>query len=270
MTQTSAASSITQSLASHRAARGIGLVPFIPAGYPDLTTTRACLAALQDAGASVIEIGFPFSDPIADGPTIQSAFVEALSRKLKVQDIFAAIRECRLTLRVPLVSMVSYSLVYRYGTERFFRDGHEAGFSGLILPDLPPPEAQAICDQARSIGLDTILLVAPSTPPQRRGEIVKLCSGFVYYLSVAGITGPRDRLPEDLERNVRELKSLTNLPVCVGFGISQPRHLAQLSGVADGAIVGSALVKIMTDHHDQGAEKIAAAVGDYCRSLLEH
>jgi tryptophan synthase alpha chain len=248
--------------------RQIGLVPFIPAGYPDLATTAAVLPALESAGASVIEVGFPFSDPIADGPTIQESFTAALEKKLKIADIFATIAGARLEISLPLVAMVSYSIVYRFGVAKFVAEARSAGFDGLIVPDLPPPEAQRICDTIRTGGLDTILMVAPTTASRRREEIARLSSGFVYYLSVSGITGERDQLPADLAENVRELKALTDRPVCVGFGISQPRHVAELTGMADGAIVGSAVVKRMKTHSNDGPAVIARVLGDYTRELL--
>jgi tryptophan synthase alpha chain len=261
-------SSIQQAFENLRRDWKIALMPFVPAGYPDLQTTREVLPALQAGGASLIEVGIPFSDPIADGPVIQEAFTDALSRKLKLQQIFQTISEVRSRVSIPLVAMVSYSIVYRYGLDRFLSEAKSAGFDGLILPDLPPPEAEQICQIVRSGGLETILLVAPTTSPARRREIVNLCSGFVYYLSVSGITGERDRMPEDLAENVRSLKSLTDLPVCVGFGISKPEHLAMLAPVADGAIVGSAVVRCIREHAGAGPEGIAAAVQQYCRSLL--
>lgn len=243
-------------------------MPFVAAGYPDLATTAAVLPAMEAAGASLIEIGIPFSDPIADGPTIQAAFTEALAKKLKVQEIFRTIAEVRPKVSIPLVAMVSYSIVFRYGLERFLKEMKAAGFDGLILPDLPPPEAQRVCDSIRAAGIDTILLVAPSSTPQRRREIARLSSGFVYYLSVAGITGERDKLPTDLAANVAELKSLTDRPVCVGFGIHKAEQVADLAKMADGAIVGSAIVKRMTRHTAEGPAGIAKAVGEYCRELL--
>lgn len=250
-------------------ARGqIGLAPFIPAGYPDLATTAALLPALERAGATVIEVGIPFSDPIADGPIIQEAFVEALAKKVKLADIFATVASVRREVATPIVAMVSFSIIFRYGLTRFVKDAKAAGFDGLIVPDLPPPEAQRVCGTIRDGGLDTILLVAPTTAPARRAEIARLSSGFIYYLSVSGITGERDQLPADLPENVRQLKSLTDLPVCVGFGISQPRHVAQLAKLADGAIVGSGLVRCIRSHAGQGPAAIAQAVEAYARDLL--
>ena len=260
-------SPVRAALANAKQRDGIALMPFLAAGYPDLRATVESIRALEHAGATLIEVGFPFSDPIADGPIIQEAFTYALAKnKVKVADVFAAAQEARPS--IPLVAMLSYSIVYRYGVERFARDARQHGFSGLILPDLPPPEAQKVCDVVSAQGLDNILLVAPTTSRDRRAEIANLCGGFVYYLSLSGITGERDRLPDDLERNVRELKSLTDVPVCVGFGIHRPEHVAQLKGVADGAIVGSAFVRRVKQHLNDGPEMIARITGDYCRELL--
>lgn len=258
--------SIAQSFADLRGR--IGLVPFLPAGFPDLDTTSAALAAVDAAGAAAIEIGFPFSDPIADGPTIQQSFTAALSRKLKVRDIFQMIRDTSPRILSPLLAMLSYSIIFRYGPERFFADARSAGFAGVIVPDLPPPEAHKTCEQIRAAGLDTILLIAPTTAAERRREIAQLCSGFVYYLSVSGITGARDELPPDLAQNVRQIKGLTDRPVCVGFGISKPQHLAALTHIADGAVVGSAIVKRMIDSASAGPGAIAGIIGEYCRQLI--
>jgi tryptophan synthase alpha chain len=262
------ARSIRQTFGELRQSRRIGLVAFVPAGYPDIATTPAILTACDQAGASVIEVGFPFSDPIADGPIIQEAFTDALANKVHVTDVFQAIKSVSPKLASPLVAMISYSIVFRYGLGRFLADAKAARFAGLILPDLPPPEAASVCEQTRAAGLETILLIAPTTPPARREEIVKLCSGFVYYLSVSGVTGERDALPPDLAANVAEIKTLTDLPVCVGFGIHQPRQIAELAKIADGAIVGSAIVRRLKEHRSDNSAVIAAAAGDYVRHLL--
>ena len=254
--------------ASLRKRGQIALMPFVPAGYPDLATTEAVLPAIERAGGSLIEVGFPFSDPIADGPVVQESFTVALSKKLKIADVFASVARARPNVSIPLVSMVSYSIVFRYGVDRFVAAAKGAGFDGLILPDLPPPEAEAVCDRVRGGGLDTILLVAPTTTPQRRAEIARLSSGFVYYLSVSGITGERDQLPPDLEANVRQLKGLTDRPVCVGFGISKAAHVARLRGIADGAIVGSSVVKRMKGRINDGPAAIASEVAKLMSELL--
>ena len=261
---------IDSTFAALREKRQLALMPFIPAGYPDLATTAALLPALEKAGANLIEIGIPFSDPIADGPTIQAAFTAALAKGITLGEVFRAVREARPNVAIPLVAMVSFSIVFRYGLERFVADAKAAGFDGLILPDLPPPEAAAVCAKVQAGGLATTLLVAPTTTEKRRREIAELSSGFVYYLSVSGITGERDRLPENIEDNLRQLRSLTERPVCVGFGISKPEHLAQLAPLADGAIVGSAVVKKITQLMESGAGPSAIVEGaaEYCKGLL--
>jgi tryptophan synthase alpha chain len=261
-------SRIAETFADLRQQNRMALMPFIPAGYPDLATTAAVLLAAQEAGASIIELGIPFSDPIADGPVIQAAFTQSLEKKLKVADIFKILASVRGKLTIPVVAMVSYSIVYKYGLDRFLTDAKSAGFDGLILPDLPPPEAQAICEKVWAAGLDTILLIAPTTQPARRQEIAGLCSGFIYYLSVSGITGERSTLPDDLAANLTDLKKITDLPLCVGFGISKPSHVKQLHGFAQGAIVGSAVVRKMAESAPGGAAAIAASVKTYCQELL--
>ncbi len=253
---------------SLRAARRIGLMPFVPAGYPSLEATRAILRALPAAGASLIELGIPFSDPIADGPVVQEAFAHALANKIRVSDVLQMMRDLRGSVDIPVVAMVSYSIAFRRGIEQFAAEAHDAGFDGLILPDLPPPEAEDVCKILQAAGLDTILMIAPSTPPRRREEILRLCSGFVYCLSVAGITGERDRLPADLERNLRDLRTLTDLPLAVGFGISKAEHIAQLGAFADGAIVGSAFVRNIRQNIGKPPDEIARAQAEYAKSLL--
>jgi tryptophan synthase alpha chain len=171
--------SLKETFADLRAHQQIGLLPFISAGYPDLPTTQALLPALERAGASAIEIGIPFSDSIADGPTIQEAFAYTLAKKTKLKDIFATIKAACPHVSIPLLAMVSYSIVFRYGLDRFLTDATTAGINGPILPDVPPPEAQSVCTKVQSAGLDTVLLISPTTAPDRRKEIADLCSGFV-------------------------------------------------------------------------------------------
>lgn len=254
--------SISQAFAKSRQKGQIALMPFIAAGFPDLATTAEVLPALEKAGASLIEIGIPFSDPIADGPVIQEAFTHALAHKTRVRDVLQTVADVRPKLNIPLVAMVSYSIVFRYGCERFCTDAQQVGFDGLILPDLPPPEAEETCRMVRASGLETVLLVAPTTSEDRRRDIARLSSGFVYYMSVQGITGERDQLPTDVQQQIRHLKTLTDRPVCVGFGISKPEHVQHLQGLADGAIVGTAFVRAMKMGGVQGAVEL-------CTRLLQ-
>jgi len=260
--------SIAQTFESLRAKKQIALMPFVPAGFPSMEATDAILPALEAGGANLIEIGVPFSDPVADGPVIQAAFTEALAKNIKVADVFAAVSRARAKVSIPMLAMLSYSIVFRHGVAKFVKDAKAAGFDALIIPDLPPPEAQAVCKIIREGGLDTVLLVAPTTSSERRAEIVKLSSGFVYYLSVSGITGERTSLPADLAANLKALKSLGSTPICVGFGINTAAHVKQLAGAADGAIVGTALVRRITEHRDKSAAQIAEVCRGYCAELL--
>lgn len=246
----------------------VHLVPFIPAGFGGYDTTTAVLEAVSEAGASVIEVGIPFSDPVADGPTIQAAYHDALLAGATLHGTFDCIKNARNTVQCPMLAMVSYSVVFRGKPERFCERAREAGFNGLLCPDLPPPEAQPFAEICKNAGLEPILLVAPTTPPVRRDLIGRLGGGFIYYLSVAGITGERDALPPELSFGVADMKQRTDLPVCVGFGISRPEHVRSLRGVADGAIVGSAFVKQMRAHQDDGPQAVGHACGQLALKLL--
>jgi tryptophan synthase alpha chain len=236
---------------SLRAAGRKAFMPFVTAGDPDLAFTRELLPAVADSGANLIEVGFPFSDPIADGPVIQASYTRALDKGLKLADVFATLREVTASQQgadaprspVPLVAMASYSLMFKMGPAAFIDAAQAAGLSGAVVPDLPVEEADELAKLAADRDFKTILLVTPTTSPQRADRIVKACSGFVYVVSVVGITGERDRLPVQLHDMIARLRTLTDLPLCVGFGVSRPEHVRDLKHLADGVIVGSALVK---------------------------
>jgi tryptophan synthase alpha chain len=240
-------------------------IPFITAGDPDLATTARVLPALADAGASLIEVGFPFSDPIADGPVIQASYTRALNRGLKLDALFDAVRS--VTLTVPLVGMASYSLIFRRGPEQFLAQAHTSGFSGLIVPDLPLEEAESLAQLAAARGLKLILLVTPTTHGERAARIARLSTGFLYVVSIAGITGERDRLPPELLDQLRWLRSQTDLPLCVGFGVSKPEHVAMLREAVDGVIVGSALVRQLAQIGERPAEQVIGEMQGLVRSL---
>ena len=228
-----------------RAEKRKAFMPFATAGDPDLAFTRELLPAIAEAGANLIEVGFPFSDPIADGPVIQASYTRALSHGLKLADIFAALSDVskRPGWQTPLVSMASYSLVYKKGPAAFIKAAQAAGVGGAVVPDLPVEEAEELAKLARDLDFKLILLVTPTTSPARAEKVVKACSGFVYVVSVVGITGERDRMPVDLSAQIARLRTMTDLPLCVGFGVSKPEHVRGLKDLADGVIVGSALVK---------------------------
>jgi len=244
-------------------------MPFIAAGDPSLAATAAILRTLQDRrAADLVELGVPFSDPVADGPVIQDSYQRAIAAGVTPQsilDMVAGLRAGGFTL--PVCLMVSYSLVYRPGIGEFAKRAAAAGIDGLIVPDLPVDESGPLAEALAANGIAQILLVAPTTPADRRAKIVTHASGFIYCMSVTGITGERTALPADLADYVRGVKSEAKVPVCVGFGISRPEHVAAVAGVADGVIVGSAIIRRIADHAKESPQQIAAAVADLCAEL---
>ncbi|MFP4052347.1 MAG: tryptophan synthase subunit alpha [Phycisphaerae bacterium] len=246
------------------------LLPFLTAGYPSLEITEALLHDIERRGARICELGVPFSDPVADGPTIQASYVDALAAGVTVDGIFEMVRRYRSAGgAMGLISMVSYSIVYRRGVEAYVRAAADAGLDGLIIPDLSLEEAATVEQIATSAGLCNIMLISPNTPPSRRRQIASHCRGFIYFMSVVGITGERDRLPEPTIVAVGELRHHTDTPICVGFGISRPEMVATVCEVAEGAIVGSAIVKRITAAKDKPADQLVPEVGDFVGELLE-
>jgi len=251
-----------------RAEKRKALIPFLGAGDPDLGTTAALVRELARRGASLIEIGFPYSDPIADGPVIQASYTRALKKGVRVEEIFRTVRELG-SVGVPLVGMVSYAIVHRRGPESFLQQAQEAGFSGAIIPDLPIEEAEGIARLAAARDFKLIQLVTPTTPPDRAVQIAKLSTGFLYVVSTTGITGERDRLPEQLVGHLAWLRQQTALPLCVGFGISTPEQARLLRGAADGIIVGSAFVRRIEQGGNRPIAEVLADVGNLAESFLK-
>jgi tryptophan synthase alpha chain len=250
-----------------RSRGGKALMPYITAGDPDIATTGRILEAMDAAGASVCEIGIPYSDPIADGPVIQASMTYALDRGLRTRDIFAMIARQRDKLSMGLVAMVSYTIVHRIGPATFCRDAQQAGVDGLIVPDLPVEEAGAISDHAQTAGLTCSYLIAPTTSAQRAEQLAKASSGFIYLLARAGITGERSELPPELGERVQRLRGVTNLPIAVGFGVSTPRQVATVVHVADAAIVGSAIMRRVADWRGDGNDAVVDRVGAFIKEL---
>lgn len=243
---------IDQAFASLQKSGRKGLLPYVTAGLPDLETTVRILETLEDCGVTAVEIGFPYSDPIADGPTIQSSFTRVLERGIRVSEILAAISHFRASHELPLLGMLSYSIVHRIGLERFAAHARDAGLDGLILPDLSLEEAPRAAQVIAAAGLKLPMLVSPLSPPERRARIAATSTGFIYYMSVTGITGERKELPPELVDNVRQLREASGQPVVVGFGISTADQVRMVCSAADGAIIGSALVRRIMEAADNG------------------
>ncbi len=231
-------------------------MPFITAADPNLDFTRQVLRRLDQLGCSMAEVGIPYSDPIADGPVIQASYTRALGTKVKLHDIFEQIALERPNISMPMVSMVSYAIIHRQGPERFVDDAMAAGFAGAIVPDLLVEESALLASICKAKQFNLIQLVTPTTPRERALRIAELSSGFLYYVSVTGITGERNELPPDLVDRVSWLRDRTPLPICIGFGISKPEHVRLLAPVSDGLIVGSAIVRLM----EQAAASEAIAI----------
>jgi tryptophan synthase alpha chain len=245
------------------------LIPFLTAGDPNLDATAQLVHELAQCGASLIEIGFPYSDPLADGPVIQASYTRALEKGIRVDDILKCIHEIARIGKpdVPLIGMLSYSLILPRGPEVFLQQAQAAGLSGAIVPDLPIEEAASLAELAKHSDFKLIHLVTPTTPRDRAVQIAKLSTGFLYYVSVAGITGERDRLPDELLREINWLRRQTDLPICVGFGISTPDQARMLREVADGIIVGSAFVRRLEDAGKRSMPEIARDMGELATSL---
>jgi len=257
-------------LATFVGERRPAVIPFLTAGHPDLETTARLIRRFDQLGAAAVELGFPYSDSIADGPAIQTSFHRVLARGQRVDQLLDTVARLRQECGLPLVAMVSDSVVQRIGLERFADRAVQAGFDGLIVPDVPVEEAPRIAAVAAERKLCHIMLVATSTPPARAQRIVSLCSGFVYQVAVAGTTGERSALATDLKAHVDRLRPLTPLPVCVGFGISSPEHVRSVSGFADGVIVGSAIVRRITQAVDAGQtpDHIVDAIVPFVEQLV--
>lgn len=241
-------------------------IPFIMGGFPNDGTFVRLLKALDDCSADVIEVGVPFSDPLADGPTIQKAGKIALDKGASLKKILGTLSSLDENISAPIVLMTYWNPILRMGVEEFSEKAKAANISGAIIPDLPPEEAGYWIDVARSKEIDTIFMVAPTTTPQRLQNIVSLSRGFVYVVSMTGVTGSALIVNDTLLKTVADVKGLTSVPVAVGFGVSNPEQAAALSNVADGVIVGSALIKKCLEATDDSSA--VDAVASLSRSII--
>lgn len=244
------------------------LVPFFVAGDPDLESTEALVLKAAEAGADIIELGIPFSDPLADGPTIQAASQRALQNGVALKDVLGLAR--RLQGKTPPLFLMTYfNPVFKYGLPSFAAECQKAAIAGVIIPDLPPEEAGPWKKEAQKVGLDTVFLAASTSSLQQLKKISRQSSGFIYYVSVTGVTGSRENLSPELEMSVRQLKGLTRKPVAVGFGISTPQQAKDIRHFADGVIVGSAIVKIVEEEskNDSLMERVGTFISSLARAV---
>lgn len=241
------------------------LIPFITAGDPDLETTAKALQVLDDNGADAIELGVPYSDPLADGPVIQAAATRALQHGTRLDDVLEMVAKVSPNLRSPIILFTYYNPILYRGIETFLQQIKSAGVQGLVVPDLPLEEAETLIQPANKLGIELTLLVAPTSPKSRIQAIAKQSQGFIYLVSVTGVTGVRDGLEKRAKELLQEMRSVTEKPIGIGFGISTPEHARQVKEWgADAAIVGSAFVKRLADGTpQQGLESI----GQFCKSL---
>ena len=242
-----------------------GFIPYITAGDPDLSTTEALVVELERRGSDVIELGVPFSDPIADGPVNQASAQRALRHRVSLSDILQMVGRLREKTEVPIVLFTYYNPVHRYGLERFVSRAADVGVDGVLALDLPPEESGDYVPLMRNRGLDTIYLIAPNSPEARIRLISSCATGFVYYVSRTGVTGEREQLSDTIGPMVERIREYTRNPVAVGFGVSRPDQAAEIAGYADAVVVGSAIVRRIQEA--EGDPNLVSQIGDFVETL---
>jgi len=252
-------------------------MPFVAAGDPDLEFTAALVRRLAGAGCSLVELGVPYSDSVADGPVIQASYTRALAKKIKLADILTMLGRCTGGAErgaadgaafPPIVTMLSCSILFRHGMDRYVSEARAAGAAGAIVPDLPIEESGPLFERCRREDFSLIQLITPTTPRDRARKIADRTTGFIYYVSVTGITGERTSLPTAILDNVAWLREQTPLPICIGFGISRPEHVRMLAPVADGIIVGSAIVRRVAEAASRPRDRVLDESAAYAGELL--
>ncbi len=243
------------------------LIAFLTAGDFGLSTTKKLVLEFDRRGVDIIELGVPFSDPVADGPTIQASSERALKRGTKLKDIIKLVKDLRRSTCIPVILMGYYNPVLKYGLKKFVSDCAGNGVDGVIIPDLPPDEAEDLVAEAKKRDFATIFLLSPTSTPDRIRLVSKKSKGFIYYVSLTGITGARANLPKELASRVRLIKRYSDKPVCVGFGVSRPGQVREIAKMAEGVIVGSAIVKEIEKNSKR--KDFIKLVGDYVQKLAE-
>lgn len=225
-------------------------IPYIMAGEPSLEKTKETVLMLEKCGADIVELGVPFTDPLADGPTIQKAAERALRAGVTLRKVIWFVKDLRQSTTIPVVLMTYYNPVFKYGEENFIKDASGAGVDGVIIPDLPPDEAEKLIRLSKKAGLSTIFLLAPTSTEERIKKVARASTGFIYYVSITGITGSKLSPDSSIRESINNIRKVSDKPVAVGFGISTPDEAKTVSGLADGVIVGSAIVKKLYESHE--------------------
>jgi tryptophan synthase alpha chain len=242
-------------------------IPFLTAGDPDLETTAKAIRLLDQSGADLIELGVPYSDPLADGPVIQAAATRALQKGVTLEDVLSLVKSAQTEIKAPIILFTYYNPIFYRGIEVFLSQIAQAGVKGLVVPDLPLEEAESLLKPASEMGIEVTLLVAPTSPPERIKAIAQQSQGFIYLVSVTGVTGMRSQVATRVEDLLKSLRQTTDKPIGVGFGISEPKHALQVKKWgADAVIVGSAIVKrLAQENTDEGLQSVDA----FCREITE-
>jgi len=244
-----------------------GFIPYVVAGDPTLARTEGIVLELERVGADIIELGVPFSDPVADGPANQEGALRALKHHVTLHDVIGLVKEIRTKSQVPLLLFTYFNPVWAYGIEAFATDCADAGVDGVLCVDLPPDEAGDYCANLNGAGVHTVFLATPTSTEERLKKIADASSGFIYCVSRTGVTGERDSLLDTVKGNVALIKQHTDKPVAVGFGISRPEHASEVAAYADGVVVGSAIVRVIGEHGD--SDDLIPKVGAFVKSLVD-
>ena len=240
-------------------------IAFITAGFPSLPVTEKLIYEFDRIGVDILELGVPFSDPLADGPVIQEASQEALKKNTHLVDILKLVKKARKKTEMPICLMTYYNPVFCFPDSKFIREAKRCGVDGVIIPDLPPEEGRSFIKAAKSQGLDTICFLSPTSGKKRIKLVSRAAQGFIYYVSLTGVTGARNKLPEDIRKNINLIKRYTRKPVCVGFGVSTPSQAREIKKIADGVIIGSAIIKKIKEN--SGSPDLIKRVAGFVKSL---
>jgi tryptophan synthase alpha chain len=241
------------------------LIPFITAGDPNLSTTKRLIDSLEKGGANIVELGIPFSDPMADGPVIQRASERALAKGVTLKKVLALVREVRRKSRIPILLMGYYNPIFAYGLKKYAHDAAKAEIDATLVVDLPPEESAELDRELKKVGIDLIYLLTPTSDSERIRKVARLARGFIYFVSMTGITGAILKSEEGIHKKVAEIRRQTSLPIAVGFGISRPDQAAKIGKFADGVVIGSALVSLI--HRQTSSKNLLQQAEEFIRKI---